>query len=193
MPAPKSIPKWVANLKSNQFILKADHNASLKKPYASYIKELARLDNLFEVKSGIVVSGLNISLQKLTDNYLPLVRPSKTQQTSYVKYVDTTSIDSKYIYPRHTLYVSTNGQGSHTYAYVSPFEFVPNSDVSVLVPRRKLSLQEKLFYAHAISVNRKWYSYGRKPKGNRLKSLKLPKFPPPFVYESNIFKEILQK
>ena len=87
------------------------------------------------------------------------------------------TIDNKYIFPAETLYVSTNGQGSHTYAYVSTFNFVPNSDVSVLLPKRAMSLQEKLYYAHCITNNRYKFSYGRKPKGNRLKSIMLPEYP----------------
>ena len=38
-----------------------------------------------------------------------------------------------------------------------------------------MSLEEKLFYAVCITKNRYRFSYGRKPKGKRLKSLVLPK------------------
>ena len=78
------------------------------------------------------------------------------------------------VFPKETLYVSTNGQGSHTYSYVSTTEFVPNSDVSVLIPKRSMTLREKLFYAMCITKNRYKFSYGRKPKGEKLENIMLP-------------------
>ena len=89
------------------------------------------------------------------------------------------------IFATETLYVSTNGQGSHTFSYVSTTEFVPNSDVTVLIPNRKMGLREKLFYALCITRNRYKHSYGRKPKGDRLKNMLLPKFPPEYAVNFN--------
>jgi hypothetical protein len=57
------------------------------------------------------------------------------------------------------------------YSYVSSFEFVPNS---VLIPKEKMSLAEKLYYALCVTANRRKFSYGRKPKGDRLKAILLP-------------------
>ena len=37
-----------------------------------------------------------------------------------------------------------------------------------------MSLQQKLYYAFCITKNRYLFSYGRKPKGDRLKRIKLP-------------------
>ena len=52
-------------------------------------------------------------------------------------------------------------------------ELVPNSDVSVLIPKIDMSIEEKMYYAVCITNNRYRFSYGRKPKGKRLKSLLL--------------------
>ena len=73
--------------------------------------------------------------------------------------------------------MSTDGQGSHSYAYLSIFEFVPNSNVSVLIPKRNMSNLEKLFYSYCISKNRYKFSYGRKPKGIRLENILIPEYP----------------
>ena len=105
------------------------------------------------------------------NNTIRYIRPSQTYEGTIAGYVNKLYIDDKYIYPNNTLYVSTDGQGSHTYSYVSSFEFVPNSNVSVLIPKQKMSLSEKLYYAMCISANRCNSSYGRKPKGDRLKSI----------------------
>ncbi len=66
--------------------------------------------------------------------------------TSIDAYVNRAEVPATKVFPKDTLYVSTNGQGSHIYAYVSGGEFVPNSDVSVLLPKRQMTLREKLFY-----------------------------------------------
>ena len=141
------------------------------------------LTMLFNVTNGINVSGDFRNSTQLNSDYLPFLRPSKNQKSSFVEYVDSTKINSSHIFPKETLYVSTNGQGSHTYAYVSAFDFVPNSDVSILLPKRPMNIREKLYYALAISTNRPKFSYGRKPKGERLKSITLPSHPPKFVFD----------
>jgi hypothetical protein len=99
-------------------------------------------------------------------------------------------IDKSHVFPKDTLYVSTDGQGSHSFAYVSVFEFVPNSNVSVLIPKREMSLQEKLYYAQCITKNRYKFSYGRKPKGARLKAIMLPEYPPPSINKYDVSKII---
>jgi hypothetical protein len=85
-----------------------------------------------------------------------------------------------------TLFVSTNGEGSHTYSYVSTERFVPNSDVSVLLPKVDMPLEVKMYYARCITANRYLFSYGRKPKGDKLKNIIVPN-----VTESN-FDEVSQ-
>lgn len=193
VPTLDEIPTWVSELKFSDSLLKEDYKSKVKKPYESYNEILVRLDELFDLQNGFPTSGLKTAKIKISDKFIPLIRPSKQQATSFVEYVDKSTVPEKYIYPRHSLYISTNGQGSHTYSYVSTGEFVPNSDVAVLIPRREMSLQEKLYYAKAISINRKLFSYGRKPKGEKIKAIKIPKFPPPFVYEGDLFSLAIDK
>jgi len=151
--------------------------------------KLVPLSEIFDVKNGLASSNVEVleSPESLAD--IRYIRPSQTYEGSIAGYVDKTFIDDKYIYPDNTLYVSTDGQGSHTYSYVSSFEFIPNSNVSVLIPKREMSVQEKIYYALCISSNRYKFSYGRKPKGDRLKDISLPLYPPEYVY-GDIFNEI---
>jgi hypothetical protein len=142
--------------------------------------------------NGINPSGLPTEDAKLDDTFVPIIRPSKTQASSYVEFVSTRDVDLDIVFPRGTLYVSTNGQGSHTYAYVSTFDFVPNTDVVALIDRSGImgGIFEKLFYATAISKNRWLFSYGRKPKGKRLEQLPVPRCPPTYVYEPDTILRI---
>lgn len=132
------------------------------------------LGKLFVVVNGVASSDVERSPNKKNENWLPYLRPSYRQSTSIDAYVNRYAVPHDKVFPKGTLYVSTDGQGSHTFAYVSASEFIPNSNVSVLIPRRDMCLREKLAYALLITYNRFRFSYGRKPKGNRLKSIMLP-------------------
>ena len=145
------------------------------------------LDEIFIVENGIASSQVIRSQSKKNENWIPYIRPSYKQETSIDAFVNKKLVPSK-VFPTGTLYVSTDGQGSHTFSYVSTFEFVPNSNVSVLTPKRKMSLQEKLFYAQCITNNRYKFSYGRKPKGDRLKAILIPEYPPRYVTDYTIDK-----
>lgn len=134
---------------------------------------MARLDELFEVRNGLPSNRVDL-LAERTATSIPYVRPAKTQLRTIAGWVEKSTVPSEHQYPQYSIFVSTNGEGSHTYAYVSDFEFVANSDVSVLIPKGDMSLAEKIFYARAITMNRQKFSYGRKPKGERLKKIVLP-------------------
>nr|WP_300836992.1 restriction endonuclease subunit S [uncultured Acetatifactor sp.] len=144
------------------------------------------LDRLFTVVCGIPSSEVIRSRVRQNVNWIPYIRPSYRQETSIDAYVNRNAIPSEKVFSAQTLYVSTDGQGSHTFSYVSTFEFVPNSNVAVLMPKREMGLQEKLFYAQCITNNRYKFSYGRKPKGERLKSILLPEYPPDYVIEYDV-------
>ncbi|MCF4114465.1 restriction endonuclease subunit S [Dethiosulfovibrio acidaminovorans] len=134
------------------------------------------LDELFDVRNGVASSRLSISHHP-APNHVPYLRPAKTQQRTIAGWVPESEIGSDNIYPEGTLFVSTDGAGSHSYSYVSKFRFACNSNVAVLLPKRDMSVNEKLYYARCISMNRHKFSYGRKPKGDRLKQIELPTVP----------------
>ncbi|WP_314042301.1 restriction endonuclease subunit S [Kingella denitrificans] len=135
---------------------------------------LKRLDELFTIINGLSSDNVVVQPTKDVDGLIPYIRPSKWQSTSYAGFVTRDSITKSKLFPKDTLYVSTDGAGSHTYSYVSVEEFVPNSNVSVLIPKSEMNLETKLIYAAFITANRFKFSYGRKPKGNRLAELLLP-------------------
>lgn len=160
---------------------------------------LVPLEEIFDLHSGILSSEVTKQKEKPNQSWIPYIRPSNRQNTSIDAYVNQNAVPPNKIFPADTLYVSTNGQGSHTFSYVSTSMFVPNSDVTVLIPKRKMSLQEKLYYAHCITMNRYKFSYGRKPKGERLKKLLLPECAPDFIFDYQVdhviqeFQGVLEK
>ena len=188
IPALDCIPDYVCDFSIKEygkaFLKQIDFPETNMRYYMS--EEVVPLSRLFNIKNGISSSSVLKKDFKESKNWIPYIRPSYRQETSISGYVNKQLIPEDKVFPQGTLYVSTNGQGSHTFSYVSVFEFVPNSDVSVLIPKRPMSIQEKLYYSHCITRNRYKFSYGRKPKGNRLEAILLPEFPPDYVYTYNI-------
>ncbi len=179
IPCLEEVPAYVKEFSFEQFQKSLVDSIDLsdleeKAERTSPINELVPLRELFDIENGVAATGLLRSVEKKNDNWIPLIRPSYRQSTSIDAYVNKYLVPQEKVYPKGTLYVSTDGQGSHTYAYVSVSEFVPNSNVAVLKPKRPMTLREKLFYAMCISKNRFKFSYGRKPKGEKLQSIMLP-------------------
>lgn len=199
IPALESIPDYVHSMSIKEYgeaLIKQTEFPKDSSHYPSNTKSIP-LGKVFVVENGIASSQVIRSKSKESENWVPYIRPSYRQETSIDAFVNKKLIPDEKIFPAGTLYVSTDGQGSHTFSYVSTFEFVPNSNVSVLIPQREMSLQEKLFYAQCITKNRYKFSYGRKPKGDRLKTVLIPEYPPKYVTEYTIdnvvtaFSEVL--
>lgn len=192
IPTLESIPQFVTSFSIKEYGVSLLQTCSFDSSISLYppSEKTVPLSKLFDVENGVASSSLLRSKKRESENWVPFIRPSYRQETSFNTYVNRQLVPSEKIFPSGSLYVSTNGQGSHTYSYVSSFEFVPNSDVSVLIPKRPMSLQEKLFYAMCITRNRYKFSYGRKPKGNRLGSIQLPLYPIATAMEYDIGKVI---
>ncbi|MFZ7137863.1 MAG: restriction endonuclease subunit S [archaeon] len=184
IPSEDEIPDWIEDFSIRKYakeLITNKFNFETRKLNASHLNSnnnLIPLSDLFDTFNGVPTTGLKRLSKKKDNSYVPLIRPSYRQNTSIGGYVSKNHIDPKFVFPKGTLYVSTNGQGSHTYTYVSVSEFVPNSDVTVLIPKREMGLSEKIYYAQCITKNRYRFSYGRKPKGDRLNSIMLPEHPP---------------
>ncbi len=133
-----------------------------------------RLSDLFEIKNGLASSEVKISNQQTNDFDIPYIRPSSSYTNLVAGYLNINDVNKNYIFSPESIIVSTDGEGSHTYSYVLPVSFVPNSNVAVLLPKREMSLNEKIFYSLCITKNRYRFSYGRKPKGQRLESINIP-------------------
>jgi len=176
----KSAQKYLAFRFYNELL---EFEKQIPKKEVVHDSKLVTLDTIFYLKHGISSNQVDLKENPVDENFIRYIRPSQTYLGSVSGYVDKRTVDNKYIFDENTMYVSTNGQGSHTYSYVSSFEFIPNSDVTVLIPKKDMNINEKLYYSLCITANRFRYSYGRKPKGDRLKNLLIPSVPPDFVYD----------
>jgi hypothetical protein len=172
VPSIEEIPEWVNEVDLSRFD-GAEQSLIKENVELPKFEELTPISKLFKIVNGIAATGL-IEGNEPFENSVMYVRPASTHLRTLRSFISKDGVDSKKIFPKGTLFVSTNGEGSHSYSYVSTSEFVPNSDVSVLIPKKEMSLEVKLFYARCITANRYLFSYGRKPKGNKLKAIKVP-------------------
>lgn len=114
---------------------------------------------------------------------MSFLRPSKSMDNLLVGYVRKKDMPEEWkrkLAPPFSIIVGKDGEGSHSYSYVYPYEFLGNSNTMFLVPQdkyREMSLNQKLWYAQAISFNRYRFSYGNKPKKDRMMKIQ---FPEPF-------------
>jgi hypothetical protein len=173
VPSLDELPSWINEVDLSHFD-GAEKSKIQKTISAPIIDDTRILKDLFEIKNGIAATGLNIKENRFSD-CIAYIRPASTSVRVIRGFLERSVMDEKHIYPKGSLFVSTNGEGSHSYSYVSIEDFVPNSDVSVLIPKDDMSLELKLYYAKCIVANRYLFSYGRKPKGKRLSGLLLPK------------------
>lgn len=187
VPSIDELPNWINEVDLSHFD-GAEKPQITKEISPPVIDKSTALNNLFEIKNGIAATGLNIKENRFS-GCIAYIRPASTNARIIRGFLNRSAMDEKHIYPTESLFVSTNGEGSHSYSYVSIEDFVPNSDVSVLIPKSKMSLELKLFYAKCITSNRYLFSYGRKPKGKRLAGLLLPR---PTAIETKEIEEFMK-
>jgi len=68
------------------------------------------------------------------------------------------------------------GGGSVLSTFVQDKPFYSGRDLYLLIPKKEMSLEEKLFYCHVIKMNAYRYSYGRQAN-KTLKNINLPPLP----------------
>lgn len=192
LPSYDEIPKWVNEIDYKKILDVSFKNFSTKKSNRKKKRNnLIKVSELFNPINGLASSQVTRYGSKDSEDFIPYLRPSNSQDSSIDAFVNKNEVPSKYVFPPNTLYVSTDGQGSHSYSYVSVFEFVPNSNITVLIPKIEMSLQEKIYYAIAITRNRFKFSYGRKPKGKRLSQIHIPAKAPKFIYDSKLISKVI--
>ena len=150
--------------------------------------KLVKLSEYFDIYSGIEKSKILYSEVKLNKDYIPYITPSNEYDGTLRGFANKKSCVNLKIYPEETIFYGNTGEGCHTYAYVSQSEFIPNNNVSVLIPKITLLLVEKLFYARCITNNRYKFSYGRIPNQTRMADILIPAKSsiPNFVYKNKI-------
>ena len=70
-------------------------------------------------------------------------------------------------------------------SFLQPIKFYTAQNVAVLIPRKKMSINEKIFYCKCISMNRPKYSAFGREANRTLKKLEVPNNPPAWIENIN--------
>lgn len=133
------------------------------------MNNLIKISDLFDVVYGVNLELVNLSQCKSTDKHsVPFV--SRTENNNGVSAFVEEEIDID-PNPAHTLSVA--GGGSVLSTFYQPIPYYSGRDLYVLIPKKKMSTIEMLFYAKCISANKYKYSYGRQAN-KTLKDILIP-------------------
>lgn len=142
---------------------------------------MKELEEIFTKTDGVFIKDTSIIRSKKEfDDDIAFLRPSKSMNNLLVGYVRKKNMPKEWlkkIAPAFSIIVGKDGEGSHSYSYVYPYEFLGNSNTMFLLPKgeyQEMSLNQKLWYAQAISFNRYRFSYGNKPKKDRMMKIEFP-------------------
>lgn len=131
--------------------------------------KLVKISDLFNVIYGVNLELVNLTQCKSTDkNAVPFV--SRTENNNGVSAYVEMELDVE-PNPAHTLSVA--GGGSVLSTFYQKFPYYSGRDLYILVPKRKMSIIEMLFYAKCISANKYKYNYGRQAN-KTLKNILIP-------------------
>lgn len=149
------------------------------------MNDLVKISDLFHIRYGVNFELINLTQCKSTGyNAIPFV--SRTEKNNGVSAFVEKRIDIE-PNPAHTLSVAVSGSVLST--FYQPKPYYSSFHIFVLVPQKKMSVVEMLFYAKCISINKYKYSYGRQAN-KTLKDILIPnKIPTDFLLKLEIFKK----
>ncbi len=137
------------------------------------MNKLTKISDLFTIKYGSNLELINLEQCKSTDrNSIPFV--SRTEKNNGVSAFVEEELDVEKE-ASHTLTVAVGGSVLST--FYQPIPFYTGFHVLVLAPKIKMTIEEMLFYAKCISLNKYKYSYGRQAN-KTLKDVLIPRIPP---------------
>ena len=129
-----------------------------------------KVGELFDIKYGI---NLELNACEITGDDDGVNFVARTAENNGVV-AKVKPIDGKTPQPAGS--ITCAGGGSVLSTFVQDKPFYSGRDLYILTPKLPMSLEEKLFYCHAIKMNAYRYGYGR--QANRtLKDINLPPLP----------------
>jgi hypothetical protein len=129
-----------------------------------------KISELFDIKYGINLELISCEITNDKDGINFVARTSENNGiVAKVK-----PIEGKKPQPAGVL--TCAGSGSVLSTFVQIKIFYSGRDLYILIPKKEMRLEEKLFYCHAIKMNAYRYGYGRQAN-KTLKDIELPELP----------------
>lgn len=158
------------------------------------MNDLVKISDIFNLNYGNSLELINLEKCSSTDyNSIPFVSRSEKNNGVSAFVYEMIDIETN---PKHTLTVALGGSVLST--FYQPLPFYTGFHVLVLSPKKKMSVEEMLFYAKCISSNKYKYSYGRQAN-KTLKDLLIPKSTPKKLidilsrFKTNLEQDLKQK
>jgi len=158
------------------------------------MNDLVKISDIFNLNYGNSLELINLEKCSSTDyNSIPFVSRSEKNNGVSAFVYEMIDIETN---PKHTLTVALGGSVLST--FYQPLPFYTGFHVLVLSPKKKMSVEEMLFYAKCISSNKYKYSYGRQAN-KTLKDLLIPKNTPKKLidilsrFKTNLEQDLKQK
>ncbi|MFI3241444.1 MAG: restriction endonuclease subunit S [Alphaproteobacteria bacterium] len=130
-----------------------------------------KISELFDIKYGI---NMELSNCEIIDNSeVGINFVSRTSENNGVVARVKEVVGKK---PQQAGLITCAAGGSVLSAFVQKKTFYSGRDLFVLIPKKEMSLEEKLFYCHVIKMNAYRYQYGRQAN-KTLKNIELPQLP----------------
>ncbi len=129
-----------------------------------------KVSDLFEPKYGI---NLELNTCEITDSPDGINFVSRTSKNNGIV-AKVKKIEGKEPQPAGVLTCACGGSVLSTFVQLKPF--YSGRDLYLLIPKKEMSLEEKLFYCHAIKMNAYRYQYGRQAN-KTLGDIELPELP----------------
>lgn len=121
------------------------------------MNKLLALGELFDAQYGVNLELVNVEeCSKNEPDSIRFVSRTETNNgvSAYVKKIEDVAPN-----PAKTISVAVSG--SVLSSFYQDAEYYSGRDIYFLVPKRKMSVEELLFYAHCIKANKYKYNYGR--------------------------------
>lgn len=170
----KTIRKFIAYQFTNNIIDEVDKSPVIQNPLE--IKGINwkefNTGSLFKLYRGVSSGSVTTTENKEGSDDIIYLRPSNNYSIQN-GYISRAEIKEDNIFPKFTLVMGNTGAGSHTWTYLIAEEFIPNNNLTVLIPKQNLNIYQKIFLINIIEHNRYRYAYGRIPSNKRFMDSKL--------------------
>ncbi len=125
---------------------------------------MEKISDIFTVKT-----GGDLWLEKEIPGSIPVISLG-FENNGVVGYIQKN--EEHHLYPAGSITVS--GWAGGMKAFVQVKDFYVRGRVKILIPKIKLTLQQKLYYCCCFNANAYRYTYGRKSSGERFSDLLIP-------------------
>ena len=153
------------------------------------MNNLVKVDELFEVRYGINLELVHLE-QCTSEDLDAILFVSRTEKNNGVSAIVRRTDDIQ-PNPAHT--ISVAGSGSVMSSFYQREPYYSGRDLYILIPRKKFTVLEMLFYAYCLQMNKYKYSYGRQAN-KTIRELLIPKeMPEKFLTIKSTVFEIVKK